>query len=265
MSINNISNCVQLISEARSILTAHEITINVGSDFNRYAHEINRDRPEQPIGRPFDPSMHFLTAKNGFWITGENKRGEVVHTQAFRLVDLAGENLATYLTDQFLQFPPASMPVNLAKSRYVPGPNAKRISGKTCYHGDLWIKPGEESLRGTGMVIALARMGIALSLLNWSYDFLFGFMMQSHAFRGLAERESYMHSEPNALYWRSRETDLDEIAFMTWMSAEDIAHSLEITELRALLPNRKVTPVLSVPEHHVPVAAQRKQRNINFS
>jgi hypothetical protein len=48
------------------------------------------------------------------------------------------------------------------------------------------------------------------------------------AFKGLVQREGYMHSEPGAFNWRVTDTGKMREGFMVWMGQEDISHMLTI-------------------------------------
>ena len=94
-----------------------------------------------------------------------------------------------------------------------------------CYHGDFWLR---EDYRSSGMSNILARFALASALLRWSPDYVIGFMPRPIAFKGLAEREGYMHCEPGTLYWRRAGTEKDFEAFMVWMGREDLNFLLTI-------------------------------------
>ncbi|HGG06558.1 MAG TPA: hypothetical protein ENK28_13955 [Aliiroseovarius sp.] len=227
MTIHDTFTGAQFATEIARIAQDMGITLQLGSDFQIYSDIIKEHRPEQPLGEPFDPEIQDVNHKNAFWITGWDRQGRLVHTQAMRQFHLA-TTLADFLDQGFRDFPPTGLPLDLEKSRYLPGPGARLIRGLSCYHGEAWLKGGENGFRGTGIAGALARFALANTVLRWSPDYIFGFMPERHAFRGLVEREGYMHSDPGALYWHMLDSAEVLRGYMVWMGSEDLAHMMSI-------------------------------------
>lgn len=225
MSIHNTFEGAQFIAYASEIAKENGIAIQIGTCFAEYDELVSKYRPHQPVSRPFDHKINDLGPENGFWIVGWNESGVLIHTQALRSVDLGGVSLSSHLSERFVDFPPAGLDLDFDKSSYNPGPAARRISGKACYHGDLWLG---SDYRGTGMVNILARFALASCQMKWMPDYIFGFMLRQISFKGLAEREGYMHSEPGALFWHLAQSEKFYEAFMVWMAREDISHLLTI-------------------------------------
>lgn len=225
MSIHDTFNEAQFTTGIASIAQAKGMALQIGTDFSAYAETIKKHRPEQPLGEPFDISKQDVNHENAFWVTGWDKDGTLVHSQAMRRFKLAS-NLANFLQDGFRDFPPSGLQLDLKKSRYFPGPGAKTIRGISCYHGEAWLRGGENSYRGSGIAGALARFAMASAALRWSPDYVFGFMPERHAFRGLVEREGYMHSDPGALFWHMVNSDEILRGYMVWMGRDDITHMM---------------------------------------
>ncbi|MCK4711834.1 MAG: hypothetical protein KAT26_03025 [Marinosulfonomonas sp.] len=225
MSIHSIFEGAQFVAQASDIVKKNGIYLRIGTCFSEYGKLISMQRPQQPVGQPFDCRKNNFQPESGFWIAGWNEDDVLVHTQAVRLVDLAGLSLAGYMGKKYIDFPPAGLDLDMEKSRYNPGPAARKIRGKVCYHGDFWLSG---DYRGTGVVSVLARFALASALLKWSPDFVIGLMIRPIAFKGLAEREGYMHSEPGCLYWHRADNDAVLEIFMVWMGREDISHLLTI-------------------------------------
>ncbi|HEC71028.1 MAG TPA: hypothetical protein ENI28_04355, partial [Roseobacter sp.] len=115
------ANCIALLQSAG-------ISVTVGYDFDTYKEILEKARPGHVLGMPFDPELHTLTQSNAFWVVGRNGKGEVMHTQAMRLLDLQGANLAEYMRCSYTDFPPPGVDIDLQRSRYRAGPGAHRIS-----------------------------------------------------------------------------------------------------------------------------------------
>jgi len=225
MSIHNTFEGAQFIATIADIVKENGITLQVGTNFTEYAEIIECERVAQPLGVPFDNRRTHIDSSNGFWIIGRDIEGELIHTQALRLIDLAGLSLSNYLVERFTDFPPVGIDLDFARSRYHPGPGARSMFGAVCYHGEFWLK---DCYRGTGISSVLARFALVSSLLKWSPDYVIGFMPRPIAFKGLAEREGYMHAEPGCLYWHRSDSEKILEGFMVWMGREDIKHILGI-------------------------------------
>jgi hypothetical protein len=199
-----------------------------GEDFNEYAEIIAEGRPEQPVGVPFDPKFNDIKPGDGFWIIGRNEADELVFTQAVRLLRIEGESFCDYMRQEFVKFPPAGLPIDFDRSFYHPGPSARRMSGTMAYHGDVWMRGGVEKYRGTGLSSVLARLALVTALMTWAPDHMFGFIIRKLAFKGLGEREGYMHSDPAPLHWYAKDKPDPMVAHMCWMNRDDLRHLLPI-------------------------------------
>jgi len=142
-----------------------------------------------------------------------------------RPVDLEGLSLADYLAKRFIDFPAAGINLDFSRSYYHPGPGAYKISGRVSYHGDFWL---DEAFRNTGVSGLLARFALGFNQLRWQPDYVFGIMPRPIAFKGLVQREGYMHSEPGAFNWYVADTGKMREGFMVWMAREDISHLMTI-------------------------------------
>ncbi|SEP82012.1 hypothetical protein [Thalassovita taeanensis] len=227
MTIHDVFDGARFLTETMNTLSANQIYLTVGDDFDEYARLVSQGRPEQPLGPPFDPKKQFLPSARGFWVVGRNPQGQVVHTQAMRLLDLCDQTLARYMSARFGDFPPGGAGIDMDGSWFRPGPGAKRITGRAVYHGEMWLKD-DPIYRGRGLIDVLARFAFLTSMLNWQPDFVFGFMLRPIARRGLAEREGYMHSDPYCLSWKIEGKNKPMDCNMVWMGLEDIRHVIHI-------------------------------------
>ena len=118
----------------------------------------------------------------------------------------------------------------MGRSRFKAGPGAKRIAGKVCYHGEVWMGGAPGQFRGSGVSSILGRFAFLTALQQWSPDYVFGFMPKPVAHKGFVERQGYMHAEPFALRWfiKGKADPLE--GFLAYMSREDLHFVLDMPE-----------------------------------
>ena len=97
MTLQFPKNAAPFVASSGSVLEAYGIEITIDSDFHVYADILAEERPNQKLGDPFNPKLHDFDEKNGFWLIGRNEAGDLIHTQAFKTIDLADVALSTYL------------------------------------------------------------------------------------------------------------------------------------------------------------------------
>lgn len=228
MKTENIVRAARFVSQIMDMSLERGVRLSVGDDFAAYAQIVAQHRAHQPIGPPFDPARHFLRQGNSLWILGHDKKGRLVHTQAMRQLDLAGMTLSDFFNSTFRSFPPAGVPLDMGASRYRAGPAAANIRGNVFYHGDVWLAGGNAGLRGTGIASLFARFAQALCYMRFQADYVVAFMPQEIAFKGLTEREGYMHAEPGTLQWMRADCDEFINGFMVWNGQTDIEYLLEM-------------------------------------
>jgi hypothetical protein len=176
----------------------------------------------QGLGAPFDPQLHDLNEANAFWLVAYNNEGELIHTQAAKVVKTGKTSLAEYMRGHFREFPPALPDIDFARSRFRATPGAHGISGQVVYHGDIWISPDAGAYRGVGLSSVFARYGLMLVMEKWNPDYIFGFMARTVAFKGFAERMGYFHNEPGSLRWYRLGNDTPMEGFLSYLSNEDV-------------------------------------------
>lgn len=228
MTLITMQTGERFVATSAEIFQKYGITLEVGYDFEAYRALLMTARPEHYLGAPFDPTLHEMTSENAFWIVGRNHLGEVVHTQALRLVETSGQTMGEFLTHRFRDFPPSIPGLDLDRSRFRAGPGTKRMRGRMAYHGEFWIAPGENDLRGKGVSCVLGRYGFFQAIQHWDPDHIFAFMLKAIAFKGLAERTGWMHTQPGALRWFLKGEDAPMETFMAHMDREDLHYVLEL-------------------------------------
>jgi len=228
MTLLTLKSSDRFVANSAEIFQKYGVRLEVGYDFDEYHETLKTARPDQPLGAPFDPGIHDLSASNALWVIGRKACGEVIHTQALRMLDMQGRTVAEYFTRKFREFPPAVPGVDLKRSRFRAGPYAKRSRGTVCYNGEFWIKPGEATFRGQGLSCVLGRYAFFQAMQHWNPDYMVGFMAQAVACKGFPQRLGWMHAQPGALRWFLEGSDTPMEGFMTFMDREDLHYVLEL-------------------------------------
>lgn len=231
MPADRLFSEIQFVSAITEIAARNAIEIEISSDFDEF-RDLRKDQADRPPLSPiFDPAISDLGSRNAFWIKGSNSKGEIVHTQAMRLNDLTGCSLEDHLYQRRFAYVPPGVAVDADHSQFGTAPASQIITGDVCYHGELWLKGGNNGLRGGGMTAALPRLALALALLEWSPDYVFGLVHPMAACKGLAAREGYMHLAPGGIIWHPQDGKEAFEEWLVWMSREDIQHVMRFSPL----------------------------------
>lgn len=222
----------QYINNIDDIAERHGLKIEVSADFEAF-RELRMSQPKRtPISPIFDCRTSALNAANGFWIKGTSEDGELVHLQAVRLEDMTGLTLAEHLYKHSDIYAPPGVEVDLEQSEYNATSASHQITGRVCYHGELWLKGGPGGYRGHGLTAALPRLALALAHMAWSPDYMFGLVHPMAACKGLPAREGYMHLEPGGILWQRKDSEEIYDEWLVWMSHNDLRHLLRFPPLQ---------------------------------
>lgn len=236
---------------AVSLLLAHlhdqvarkGVRLTYSQNFEAFA-ELNRDLEERPPLTPmFDPAFGHISSENGFWLKGENDRGEVVHLQALRLDNFSrplDDVMANWLVPLYRKAGDKPEP---ADRGLVLSPVARQIHGRTAYHGELWIKAGIGRGALSGLSDTLPRIGLVLAHMKWAPDWIYGFVTKRKVFSGLTARWGYPHAQPNGLCWKQPPRDEPEVEWIVAATQADIANMIEAQLRETML----VTQVTALP------------------
>lgn len=228
MTLVTLQSTDRFVANSSELFEHYGVKMEIGYDFDAYREILKFARPDQMLGAPFDPDIHELTAANALWMIGRNAEGEIIHTQALRMLDMAGMTIAEYFTRRFREFPPPVPGINLKRSRFRAGPCAKRSRGRVCYNGEFWIKPGEATFRGQGLSCVLGRFAFFQAMQHWDPDHMVGFMAHQVACKGFPQRLGWMNTQPGALRWFLEGKDTPIEGFMTFMDREELHYVLEL-------------------------------------
>lgn len=218
------------------ILDRYGIRLSVGTDFDEYAAYVAQARPDHQVGEPFDHKIHDMSYGNASWIVGRDSQNEIIHLQALRLLPTGTQPVSEYFRQKFHEFSPSELDIDFERSRYRPGPGAKRINGRIVYSGETWIGGAAGQFRGTGISSVLGRFALLSALNEFNADYVVGFMARPVAYKGFCLRMGFMHAEPMALRWYIKNQPEMLEGVMVYMSDEDIRFMLDLpaSEIEAL-------------------------------
>ncbi len=230
MTIQGLSATERFAATSFDVLNRFGVRLTMGHDFEEYRALLAEGRPDHILGAPFDPDIHSLHERNAIWVVGHDADGNIMHTQALRMLDMQGGSLGNYLRQKFREFPPSGLDLDLERSRFRAGPGAKHIKGRVCYHGEVWMGGSPGQFRGTGVSGILGRFAFLTALEKFAPDYVFGFMPKPVAHKGFVERQGYMHAEPFALRWFVKDNPNPLEGFLAYMSREDMHFVLDLPE-----------------------------------
>lgn len=201
------------------------IQIEIGDDFAKYRAYRSQQTDRGPIYPMFDVASSYIDHTNGFWVCGFNPNGEVIHTQAMRLLDLSGMSLATHLNNHRHKYitPDTTPDPDLT---FYSGPEALHtITGKVCYQGDFWLRArGLGGPRSNGVTSLLSRVLLQIMVGAWNPSFVFALVPKQLAVKGAHLRYGYCHCEPGR--WLGPDQQVTEEDYLIWMGAKDMANLL---------------------------------------
>ncbi len=215
-------NSLYFISKATQFAESRGITLEIGCDFNFYEAVINNQPHRNFVGPRFSPDAFRSENKLGFWILGMDASGELVHTQAVRLVELEGNSLASHMEKRLTEY--ISDTFDHKKLRFRAGPGSRAIKGTVCYHGEFWLKGGDDGFRGADLAAPLTCLAMVISLLKWELDYIFSIIRSTVILKGLAARAGFLHTEPGSMFLPYHNQDDEVEAWIAWVGVDDIHH-----------------------------------------
>jgi len=214
--------------ELSKIISSLGIRLRYGSDFKEL-WSIPKHQPDRhPINPAFNPNYCNLHSGNAFWIMGLNSDGDIVHTQAIKLLDLKGSSLAQHFDEQVWDFRSYGYDFDRNRTEYFLSSEAMHIKGRVTYHGEVWMKPGRGGYRSGSLIVLLTRLFLMKAMLKWSPDYYIGLQAPMTTCRGLGIREGYMRTEQRTIVWYEKDSTEPIEDWMVWMTADDARFNLRV-------------------------------------
>lgn len=170
---------------ARFILAADKaarrrgITIRVRHDFDGLC-DINKFYVDKRLWYPmidaFNPRCSDLRPDNAFWLSGENENGEIVLTNACKIMDLTGTNLAEQARTLWYGSDKGQACDITAKAAW-------EISGIVAWGGAAWVHP---DYRGRHLSYVTPRILKAYACATWPVDWSICYIGADNVSKGLA-------------------------------------------------------------------------------
>jgi len=136
-----------------------------------------------PLCEAINPRCVELTPQNAFWIAGENEHGEVVVTNAVRVLDWTGTNLGEQASGMW--YGP-----NSAERCILTADAAPLISGVVAWGAAAWVR---QDYRGRQLSYLTGRTHKAYACARWPIDWSFCYISVSNVSRGLASTWGHKH------------------------------------------------------------------------
>jgi GNAT superfamily N-acetyltransferase len=174
-----------------------------------------------PLIRTFDPRYTDISERNGFWIAGENDKGEIVCTSSARIYNWPDTNLAEQAVAMFYGRDEGQQCVVTAEA-------APTIRGVVENLGSAWVRP---DYRSRGLSHLMPRISRAYGTARWPVDWVIALVTKAHVDNGIALGYGARHFSASIVY---PETNFGEIVLL-YTSAEEVFDDLHgyLTELSA--------------------------------
>lgn len=208
---------MKIIEDLDAEAFANGIQITLQNDFQALKG-VNDNLDKLPLTPNFDPDKADIGPSNGFWMKGTDSTGEVVFTQAARFYDCRNTTLALLHQSLRAFYDEPSAHAEAGENCVCEAPATHYISGRVCYHGELWLK---RCYRGRGLTVTLPKLLMALVLLRWEPDYLFGMAQPGICQKGVGARYGYRNMQPHGMIWTVPSSGtLDE--WVIWNDQNDL-------------------------------------------
>jgi len=195
------------------------VSLKLHTDFNRFRDVVAGIPDRGEITSLFNPDKSNIGPDNGFWIEGTDAEGQVVHVQAVRVDDLGAQSIASHWQQYPGLYAPPGVDIDLDKTVFNIPRVSQEISGRVCYHGDLWM---HKSCRKFRLSPSLSKFAMMLAFVRFQPDYIYGFIVPKHVRQGLAAVHGYLHIHPWAPQWHIRGSNEMYDDYLVWVSGEEL-------------------------------------------
>jgi hypothetical protein len=220
----------------RFLLAANEAALSRGvslsfATFDELwrANEKNRDTWNR-IPTIFDPEFcgEQLQPDRAFVILGKNADGDVVLSQACKLMDLGDRSIGDALLSQHVFFDNPDLDRLPDEKIEVTAQSAFKVKGRVSVGGAAWCRP---DYRGRHLPALTSRLGRAISLAHWNVDYYVSFFVEKVALGGVAKDVGFDRGEWHMKLENARAGNAK--TYFVWVDPDEIVvdlarHSAEI-------------------------------------
>jgi len=195
MHISNTYDLHRYICEVEGLIRASDLDIRISTDFFEYRRYRMGQADRAPIPAMFDVGATFIAPNTGFWIKVSDETGQIVHSQAVRLMALNQETLFEHISGARLIYAPPELS-EVADFKFAGPTTTHSISGNVSYHGEAWTEPRLRRVNRGALSLIFGRLGVAAARMFWpNLDYCFAFMSTSNVLRGLHARAGFANIE----------------------------------------------------------------------
>ncbi len=212
-----ISEIISLLRDVQN--QSQGMRIGFEQDFRQLLEVIETNPDRKELSPMFDPRYCDIDATNGFWIKGTNSDGEIVHLQAVRFNDLSGTTLSQHWQANQTLYRPPGVNADFENSAFDNAPASHEITGRVCYHGELWI---HKEFRGRHLASRLANLAMLLANVRFNPDFIYCLIAPEVIRTGLSVRHGYLHMHPHGLRWNVSSDEETHNEYLVWMTGQEL-------------------------------------------
>lgn len=217
-----------------------------------------RQAEASPSAAIFDPGHEALSG--GLWVMGRDaETGLLVHVQAIGVVELGHGSLRDYLEDYTWLYQPAGRSVETSLC-FFPAPELESIGGRTCYHGDLWVRGGAQGYQGIGLAERLTRMMVHIAHQRYLPDAIWALMAERNVRTRFAAKCGYLESARTAAIWMAPNHSIELQESLVWTRAAELdrlfAEERDVDVLRGIAEHDEHLPSVRQPERRYEALVQ---------
>jgi hypothetical protein len=181
--------------------------------------EINKANADtwRPVLPLFNPESSVLNEDNCYCMAGRNAKGEIIATQAGRLLPWSGTTFHDEASSLRLFYTePEGMKAE-GEEVIVTAPAARTLTGSVVFSGAIWYRP---DYRGRQLPSIIPYISRAYAYTRWKQECTMSIMAQDVHARGMAERSGYNNVDWEVLLRRTPVIpDGDLHCAMVWMDS----------------------------------------------
>ncbi len=220
-----VTSTPSLIAEILNLLrhigeNGNGLKIRFRQDFAELQRVVDANPDRDELSPMFDPQFCTIGGDNGFWIEGTSPDGEIVHQQAVRFDDLGSLPLRQHWMSSRELYQPPGVDVDLDATDFEAAPASEIITGRVCYHGELWI---HRDYRGLHLASKLANLAMLLAQARFAPDYLYCLIPPKTLRTGLSLRNGYLHHHPHGIRWSINGEAEPYDEYIVWMTAAELA------------------------------------------